>query len=238
MNSLLIHDHFDPARVPSNLILRSLSAEEFWALRPFLVHVPFKEHSIIQEQGRRIKHVDFVESGLLSLRALAAGSAIEIGMVGHKGLSGASVVLGARFAPLQSRAITAGRLLRIRVDDLQRSINAKPGIRDRILSYVAALMIHGSQLAFCTARHSTDERLATWICIAGDALTASTIPITHEHLSTNLGLRRAGITESLSRLQSRGIIRKTRGSVQIAQRGALELAACCCCRVILDAYRR
>jgi CRP-like cAMP-binding protein len=203
----------------------------------FFTTFSFNENSTIQEQGRRVGHVDFVEAGLVSLRAIAAGSVIETGLIGRQGVSGASIVLGGRYATHQSRALTAGWSLRIQVTDLLRMIEHKPSIRDHILSYVEALMIHGSQMALCGARHSTDERLATWMCLASNALNSSVLPITHEHLSINLGLRRAGITEALARFQSAGAIRKMRGVLEIVERSKLEAVTCCCYTVIQNGYR-
>ncbi len=69
-----------------------------------------------------------------------------------------------------------------------------------------------------------------------DALDADVLPVTHDYLSSVLGLRRAGITETLIRFEEQRLIRKTRGVLQIDERERLEEKACCCCRLILSAY--
>ncbi|WP_246174118.1 hypothetical protein [Bradyrhizobium paxllaeri] len=41
------------------------------------------------------------------------------------------------------------------------------------------------------------------------------IPVTHDYLSFALGLRRAGVTETLIRFEEQRLIRKMRGVLQI-----------------------
>ena len=178
-----------------------------------------------------------MESGLFSLRMAAGGSVIEIAMVGLQGVLGAFVVLGGCAAPHQSVALIDGSALRISVDDLLRVSKERPAIRDHLLSYMQKLMIHGSQLVLCASRHTIDQRLACWLCLACDALNSGILPITHDHLSVNLGLRRAGITEALARFEELGLIRKMRGVLDIRERSRLASHACCCYRVISTAYR-
>lgn len=223
--------------VPQNLVLRSLSAEDFWTIRPHLRRVPFVERSIVQEQRRAIDHIDFVETGLVSLRATAAGSVMETAVVGSQGVLGASAILGSRAAPHQSVVLIAGSALRIEVGDLLCAIAKRSTIRDQILAYIDALMIHGAQIALCCARHSIGQRLACWICVATDAANGRVLPITHDDLSINLGLRRAGITETLASFEAAGLIRKMRGVLEVLQRDELERISCCCYRVIASGYR-
>nr|WP_246668487.1 hypothetical protein [Bradyrhizobium elkanii] len=51
-----------------------------------------------------------------------------------------------------------------------------------------------------------------------------------------LGLRRAGITETLTRFEEQGLIRKMHGVLQINERKCLEQKACCCYKLISSAY--
>jgi CRP-like cAMP-binding protein len=211
--------------------------EDFQALRPFLRPYTFTQHSTLQEQGRRIDYIDFIEAGLVSFRTLALESVMEFGTAGRQGVSGASVILGGRYAVHQSRALIGGRTLRIEVESLLRLTELRPTIRDTLLAYVEALMIHGSQLALCKACHPNDARLATWMCVASDWSSSAALPVTHQHLSTSLALRRATVTESLSGFEAGGLIRKMRGAVEIVDRGRLEAVACGCYRVIASGYK-
>ncbi|WP_271627508.1 helix-turn-helix domain-containing protein [Bradyrhizobium sp. CCBAU 11445] len=62
------------------------------------------------------------------------------------------------------------------------------------------------------------------------------LPVTHDYLSSVLGLRRAGVTETLIRFEELGLIRKMRGVLQIGERESLEQRACSCYKLIANAY--
>ncbi|MBB4263628.1 helix-turn-helix domain-containing protein [Bradyrhizobium sp. CIR3A] len=62
------------------------------------------------------------------------------------------------------------------------------------------------------------------------------LPVTHDYLSSVLGLRRAGVTETLIRFEEQGLIRKMRGVLQIDNPKSLEEKACCCYKLVSAAY--
>ncbi|WP_245286735.1 helix-turn-helix domain-containing protein [Bradyrhizobium sp. ARR65] len=62
------------------------------------------------------------------------------------------------------------------------------------------------------------------------------LPVTHDYLSSALGLRRASVTEVLIRFEEQRFIRKTRGMLQIDDRQWLEQKACSCYKLISGAY--
>jgi len=64
------------------------------------------------------------------------------------------------------------------------------------------------------------------------------IPITHDMLSMNLGVRRAGVTSLLGVLQKSGAIAIGRASCEIVDREALERRTCECFRIISAEYRQ
>jgi CRP-like cAMP-binding protein len=219
-----------------NCILESLPPPDFDYVRPLLEPVTLRERSVLQEPNKRVEYVSFVETGIISLMTIATGSILETAMVGSHGFAPVSVVLGARISEHRSTVLISGTALRIRCDDLERAMHERPQFRQRLLRYVQSLMIHGSQMALCGVRHQLEQRLACWLCLACDALEGDILPITHDHLSTILGLRRAGITETLNRFEEQGLVRKMRGVLQIRDRGLLERKACCCYRTIANAY--
>jgi CRP-like cAMP-binding protein len=134
--------------------------------------------------------------------------------------------------------LVSGSALRIRADDLERSMRERPQIREHLLRYVQSLMVHSSQTALCGVRHQLEQRLACWLCLACDALEGDVLPITHDHLSAILGFRRAGVTETLKRFEEQGLVRKMRGVLQIRDRELLKRTACCCYGIVANAYKR
>jgi len=223
-------------RRPRNSILRNLSAADFSCIRPFLNSVVLKERTVLQEARKRVEHLYFIETGIVSLRTLGAGSILETATVGYQGVVGVSVALGTETSMHQSIVLVSGTALRIHIDDLLRSMRRQPQIREHLLRYTHALLIHSSQTALCCAKHDIEERLACWLCLACDALDGNVLPITHDHLSVILGLRRAGVTESLTRFEQAGLIRKMRGLLQIRDRQLLEQKACSCYGIVARGY--
>jgi hypothetical protein len=156
-------------------------------------------------------------------------------VIGHRGVVGASLLVGGHLPTYQSVVLFPGSAHKIRVEDLRRLSNGRPEIQEHLSRYVQALTLHCVQTGFCGVRHARDERLASSLCLASDALDAHVLPVTHDYLSSVLGLRRAGVTETLIRFEEQNLIRKMRGVLQIDQRECLEQRACGCYKLISGA---
>jgi len=221
-----------------NSILGSLSPSDFEHIRPVLQAVTLKERSVLQEPNRQVEFVHFFETGLVSLMTLAPGSTLETAMVGSHGFDPASIVLGATTSMHRSVVLISANALRIRADDLHRSIRGRPQIREYLLRYVQPLMVHCSQTSLCAIHHQHEQRIASWLCLASDAVEGEIFPLTHDHLSMILGCDRAAVTKVLKRFEQEGLIKKRRGVLRISARGMLEKKACCCYGIVAGAQRR
>lgn len=219
-----------------NAILARLSLPDLAAIGEFLEPIVLKERMVLQEPKKRVEHVYFIEAGLISLRIVAAGSILETAVLGYRGAVGASFLLGGHLPTHQSVVLFPGSALRIHVDNLSRVMNERPPIRVQLLRYVHALTLHCAQTGFCGVWHDRERRLACWLCLTCDAFDGRVLPITHHYLSAVMGLRRAGVTETLIRFEEHGLIRKMRGVLQIEERRRLEEAACGCYGIIAAAY--
>jgi len=219
-----------------NTILASVSLQDLAAIREFLEPIVLRQRMVLQEPKRHLDHVYFIESGLVSLRIVAPGSILETAVIGYRGAVGAGVLVGGHLPTHQSVVLFPGSAYRIRIEDLDRVMNKRPEIREHLARYVQALILHCVHTGLCGVRHDREERLASWFCLASDALDAHVLPVTHDYLSSVLGLRRAGITETLVRFEQQGLIRKMRGILQIDEPRCLAQKACCCYKLISDAY--
>ncbi|TWB46988.1 Crp/Fnr family transcriptional regulator [Bradyrhizobium sacchari] len=219
-----------------NAILARFSLQDRAAIAQFLEPIVLRERMILQDPRGHLEYVYFIESGLVSLRIVGAGSILETAVIGHRGVIGASLLLGAHLSTHQSVVLFTGTAYRIPVEDLRSVMAECPQIREQLSRYVQALSLHCAQTGLCGVRHDREKRLATWLCLASDAFGAHVLPVTHGYLSSLLGLRRASVTETLTRFQQQRLLRKTRGVLQIDERKALEQKACGCYKLISDAY--
>ncbi|MCK1538474.1 MULTISPECIES: Crp/Fnr family transcriptional regulator [unclassified Bradyrhizobium] len=219
-----------------NGILAGISLQELAAIGEYFEPVVLRERMILQEPKKQLEHIYFIESGLVSLRIVAAGSMLETAVIGHRGAVGASLLAGGHLATRQSVVLVAGSAHRILAEDLRRVLPGCSEVREHLVRFAQAQNLHCAQTGFCGVRHDREKRLACWLCLASDALDADVLPITHDYLSSMLGLRRPGVTETLIRFEQQGLIRKARGVLQIKDRHSLEQKACSCYRLIASAY--
>lgn len=225
------------AGIVQNRFLSTLPPEDFEELRPFLRVVDLKRHAVIHEANKPVEAVYFIESGVVSRVARTqTDGAVEVAMVGRTGLIGISVVLGTMIALHRTVVQIPGQALRISASDLQLVMEKKPALRDHLLRYIQLLMNQKAQVALCNAKHEIDKRLARWLLLAHDRIVGDVLPVTHDLLAMTLGVRRASVSEALSKFEAEGIVSKTRGALKISNRDALQNCACECYRIIDDRF--
>jgi len=118
-----------------------------------------------------------------------------------------------------------------------REVGRSPPLRRAINRYIYALMGQISQTAGCNRFHNVEARLARWLLMTRDRMASPEFRMTQDFLSTMLGVRRVGVTESASALQHRKLIEYHRGSIHILDEPGLEAAACSCYGPPPDAAR-
>jgi CRP-like cAMP-binding protein len=221
-----------------NRVLASLDSVSFRRLAPHLTRVALGRRAVLHDHSRPVEHVHFIERGVASVYARTrADGPVEVAMVGRFGIVGVAAILGVARSRHRCLMQVPGEALRIRVADLRAAMDASPTIRDHFLGYVHALLVQNSQAALCNGRHDVEQRLCRWLLLAADRLDDTVIPITHDMLSMNLGVRRAGVTSLLGLLQKSGVIAISRATCEIVDRAALERRACECYGIIAAEYR-
>jgi CRP-like cAMP-binding protein len=224
--------------IVKNRVLASLNPASFRQLAPHLTRVPLARRSVLQDHFHRIEHVHFIERGVASLYARTrADGPVEVAMVGPFGFVGVAAILGNSRSPHRCLMHVPGEALRIGVPDLLDAMDGSPAIRHHLLAYVHALLVQNAQAALCNGRHDVEQRLCRWLLLAADRLDDTVIPITHDMLSMNLGVRRAGVTRLLGQLQKAGAIAMGRATCEIVERAALERRVCECYGIISTEFR-
>lgn len=222
-----------------NRLLDSLPQNELQELRPHMERMSVTHGYPFITPHKPIKHVYFPISTLGSLvTVLEDGSTVEAGSVGREGMVGIPVILKAETTPMQTLVQIPGEVWRIDANIVRDEFERRRGLHTILNQYVHTMFVVASQSAACNRRHAVEPRLARWLLMSSDGIGSHELAITQEFLSTMLGVRRAGVTEAASKLQSDGLIRYIRGFVEVLDRPALEAAACECYHVVRREYER
>jgi CRP-like cAMP-binding protein len=216
-----------------NVILRGLPRQECIHILPFLEFVRLKLHQVLHETGETIKSVYFLNEGLGSvLTTQPDGKTVEVGLIGREGFVGSAVLFGFKSSGLRVIAQSDGTAYRLDARNLLSILPECPDLKDKLLRFSMILSMQSTQLAACNRLHNVVERLARWLLMSHDRLSAETLPLTQEFLGHMLGSRRASVTVAAGILQKAGIIEYSRGSVTILNRPKLLEASCNCYSVI------
>jgi CRP-like cAMP-binding protein len=172
------------------------------------------------------------------LTTMTDGSTIEVGMVGMEGMVGVSALLGGVTSAQQVIMQIAGSALRMNAALCKSVFDESEPVRSVMLRFTDALLNLGAQTAACNRLHSVEQRCARWLLMSSDRTQSDMLPLTQEFLSSMLGVRRAGVTETAGELQRSGLIRYHHGQITIVDREGLEATACECYRLDRDRFDR
>jgi CRP-like cAMP-binding protein len=210
----------------SNRLLAALSPADLGQLRLHLTVVKLKLRQPMERPGKPIEDIYFMSEGIASVVAVQPDdSSVEIGLIGREGMSGSAVLLGNDRSPHSTYVQVEGAGARITADNLRKTMRASDTLRLQLLKYVQAFMVQTAHTAVANARGRLPERLARWILMAQDRTGGDIVALTHEFLALMLGVRRAGVTETVHALTRKNLIRAARGQITILDRKGLERAA-------------
>jgi len=220
-------------------LLAALPAATEQSVRPRMTRIPLKRWQVLQERHIAASHAYFIESGVASLvTRIDDGATVEVRTLGAGDLVGVPIVLGTARSPHRCVVHVAGSALRIPADGLTAAMDEFPALRRLLLRYVQSALVHSSQLAACSIRHSVKQRLARRLLIMADHLFSSDIAITHASLGRALGVRRPSITHAIWNFEQAGLIERRRGEIRVVDRAALEEVSCHCYQAIRAAQER
>ena len=219
-----------------NAILARLPADEQALLESNMEFVELKRRAMMYDAGKAIEHVFFIETGIASiLSVLADGSGVETATIGREGMIGSAIFHGVDRTAEQAMMQVPGSAHRVATPVFRSLLPRLPQLSSILHRYSVYLFTFAAQNSGCNRKHSVEQRLTRWLLIVADRVGANEFELTHDFMSQMLGVRRASVTEVITELETRGMIRTRRGTVIIADRPALESVACECYGVIRDA---
>ena len=222
-----------------NHLLRALPASDFDRIAPHLELVPMPLGAALYESGGRLQHVYFPTTSIVSLLyVLEDGASAEIAVVGNEGILGISLFMGGETTPSRAVVQSAGYGYRLKAQLLKQEFNRAGEVLRLLLRYTQALITQMAQTAVCNRHHTVEQQLCRWLLLSLDRLPSDTVAMTQELIANMLGVRREGVTEAAGNLQRVGLIRYSRGSIEVVDRPGLEATVCECYAVVKKEFDR
>jgi CRP-like cAMP-binding protein len=229
-----------PFHLRDNRLLSLLDDTTLHALATHLEPVRLHQGDVMYEELQPMLHAWFPADCVLSMLAVNAGAemSVEVATIGSEGMLGVALFLGADLAHGRVFTQVDGGAFRMHADVFRAMVRDHPTLARVVLRYTHALLVQIAQGTACNRIHHIGQRCARWLLQTHDRVRGDTFDLTQDFLAQMLGERRAAVNAAASQLQSQGLIRYTRGRIQVTDRPGLESAACPCYGVIRDQYVR
>jgi len=219
----------------NNKILLSVPDKEYRAIRPYLEFLAMPPQLSLYEPNDPLEFVYFPNAGMVSLVIETEdGRTVEVGEAGKEGFAGIPAAAGMRKSQVREVVQIAGDGFRVKVDELQKALRSSPQLQQMLTRYAVTHWMQMAQTAACNRLHNIEQRFARWLLITQDRVDSPTFAITQDFLATMLGTDRPTVSLAAGMLQKKGVIKWTRGEVQILNRAKLEKCACECYAAIRE----
>jgi len=197
--------------------------------------VSLADGEIFREVGARCSEIVFPISCIVSMDYVLKDSfSAEFLIVGREGAIGLESLFDQCPGPVRMVALQGGSALRIGRDEMRRRFVEAQAIQESVFQYTYAQIRMMAQTLTCNCRHRLEQRMCRWILSVQDRSPSRVIKITHEMMSSFLGVRREAITNAAGRLQRDGMVENSRGYLTVLNRDMLESEACECYQTGLE----
>jgi CRP-like cAMP-binding protein len=220
-----------------NRLLAALPDDELAKLRPHLEPISLKIGTVLANNGDEVTHCYFPTKGMISLLSVTErGETIEVAYTGREGMAGLAAVLNGDEALYQMlvQATTDCYVAEARV--ISRLFQSEPVFHNLLLRYVYALLKQMSQTCVCNHFHTIEQRLCRWLTVMTERSENRRLTLTQEFLSHMLGVQRTSIGLVANTMQTKGIIRYSRGKIDVIDLDRLRQNSCECYRVVNAEY--
>lgn len=220
-----------------NLILQSLSAGDLSLLEPHLKPVDLQQTKVLYEAGDTVNAVYFPYTAVISLVVtLSTGEHIEAAMVGRDGVVAASAAMDGKVSLSRAIVQIGGSGATCSPDILKKAALQSETLHSLLIRHEQTVYAQAQQSAACNITHTVEARLCRWLLRARDLSQDDTLPFTQEFLGEMLGVRRTSVSLVAHTLQQAGMIKYSRGRIQIVNLEALTETACECYGTIKKHY--
>jgi CRP-like cAMP-binding protein len=212
-----------------NFVLNALAAADRAALTPDLVTVELASGQRLYEPEDEIDFVWFPCTAVLSVvTVMSDGRTVESDTVGRESATGVLAALGGAVATSRTLVQIPGRAVRLPAARLRHRANESPHLLRLLVCHSLANLAQAHQSVACNALHDVGQRLCRWLLMSEDRTASDVVRLTQQYLATMVGVQRTTITGLLAALSDEGLIRKSRGCIEILDRPRMEGRVCEC----------
>ena len=159
-------------------------------------------------------------------------------MVGRDSVVGASAALDGKVALNTGIVQVAGAASILDVAMLHDVAEQSADFRTTLIRHEQILLAQAQQSAACNASHTVEARLSRWLLWTRELSGSDTLGLTQEFLAQMLGVRRTSVSLVANTLQNAGLIRYSRGRIEITDLEGLRAASCECYGRVKTQYDR
>jgi CRP-like cAMP-binding protein len=223
----------------SNCLLQALPEAEFEVLRPHISVVELVRETVLAEAGAPLTYIYLPHSGVISLMvSLSEGQTVDVAMVGRDSVVGALAALDGGISLTDAVVRLPGTASIVGVADFRAVADRSAAFRTLLARHEQALIAQAQQSAACNASHSVEARVARWLLRARDLWDSETLPLTQEFLAQMIGVQRNAVSIVAHELQRAGIIRYSRGKIEITNVEGLRETSCECYHAVKAQHDR
>jgi len=217
-------------RGTQNRLLATLKSRDLALISPKLETISLKAGEVLFEPGEEIEHICFPDRGTIAslVLNLRDGASAETAMIGFEGAIGGIISEGEKPAFARGVVQIGGTALRLPTQVLDKAKRRSPALRDHFARYADCLLAQVLQSVACNAIHDFDARLARWLLTIQDRIGSDELRVTQDFISQMLGVQRTYTTRIVGKLQEKGAIQRSRGTITIINRRKLEHQSCEC----------
>ena len=224
----------------TNFLLRSITEACFGRWQAKLRWIDFRAGSMFYAQGDPISHALFPVRGVFSMvMTLEDGETVETATVGHEGFVGFPLALGATHSINAAIAkVTGGGYTLDAASMRDELLRFDLHHQQLFWRYTQAILSQASRMTGCAHHHQLEQRLCRWLLQILDRVDQPVLQLTHQVMAERLSVRREAVSTIAAALQEEGLIRYSRGRLEIRDRKGLEERSCECYRGVVNDYRR
>ncbi|MBA3949107.1 MAG: Crp/Fnr family transcriptional regulator [Acidobacteria bacterium] len=223
-----------------NRLLALLPESDLVRLMPQMRPVSFARKQILHRAGETIAEVYFPNGGVCSMTTVMSdGRMVEVATIGNEGVVGIGAIFGRGTTNSETLVQVPGTDgFALSVQAFRAELEQSTSLAMLVNRYVQAFLVMVLQSTACNSLHSAEERCARWLLMTRDRIGGNQFPMTQELLAVMLGVRRPTVTLILQKLGQRGLVRYSRGRLEVADGPELERVSCECYGTVQSEFAR